>query len=168
MPFRDVNAIFSVGSKPPGIRNDPYRAFNFLIEIEGLVVGGFSEVSGLQVETEVKAYREGGRNEYLHKFAGPTRYPSNLVLKRGLVDIETLWSWHQDVTQGDIKRRNGSIYLLDQQSLPVIWWDFVEAYPIKWTGPQLQAASNTVALETVELVHRGIIKATRSSRQSTR
>ena len=158
-----INAAFSAGSNLLGIRNDPYMAFNFLVEIEGLVVGGFSEVTGLQIETEVKDYREGGLNEYIHKLAGPTRYPSNLILKHGLTDIETLWSWHQEVTRGIIKRRNGTIYLLDQQRLPAMWWDFMEAYPVKWVGPELRADSNTVAVETVELVHKGISKPTLSS-----
>lgn len=153
-----VNAAFAAGSNLLGIRADPYTAFNFLVEIESLLVGGFSEVTGLQIETEVEDYREGGLNEYIHKLAGPTRYPANLVLKHGLIAIDTLWAWHQDVTQGDIQRKNGTIYLLNNQRLPVMWWNFMEAYPVKWTGPDLRADSNTVALETLELVHRGISK----------
>ncbi len=158
-----LNAAFTVATSLLGIRNDPYMAFNFLVEIEGLIVGGFSEVSGLQVETVVETYREGGLNEYEHKLAGATRYPSNLILKHGLTDIETLWSWHQDVVAGTIERKNGTIYLLDQQGLPAMWWDFVGAYPVKWTGPELRAESNTVAVESVELVHRGISKPVLSS-----
>ncbi|CAG1003621.1 hypothetical protein MYXO_03221 [Myxococcaceae bacterium] len=163
MPSLGLNAAFAAGTNLLGIRNDPYQPFNFLVEIEGLVVGGFSEVSGLQVETVLETYREGGLNEYEHKLAGPTRYPSNLVLKRGLTDIEALWSWHQDVTQGKIERKNGTLYLLDRQRLPAMWWDFVEAYPVKWMGPEFRADSNTVAVETVELAHRGISKPALSS-----
>lgn len=146
-----------------GVRNDPYVAFNYLVEIEGLIVGGFSEVSGLSVETEVFEYREGGVNEYLHKLPGPTRYPGNLVLKHGLTAIGSLWDWHQDVTQGIISRKNGSIYLLDTQRLPSIWWNFAQAYPVRWQGPELRAGTNAVAVETVELVHKGITKPTESS-----
>ena len=158
-----INAAFSLGTNLLGIRRDPYIAFNFLVEIEGLLVGGFTEVTGLQVETEVMDYREGGLNEYIHKLAGPTRYPSNLILKHGLTDIETLWSWHQDVTEGIIERKNGTVYLLDRQGIPAMWWDFMEAYPVKWNGPELRADSNTVAAETVELVHKGISKPRLSS-----
>jgi phage tail-like protein len=86
-----------------------------------------------------------------------------LILKHGLTDIETLWKWHQDVAQGLIKRKNGTIYLLDNRQLPAMWWDFIEAYPVKWAGPELRANSNTVAFETVELVHRGISKPVLSS-----
>lgn len=157
------NAAFSVATNLLELRNDPYMAFNFLVEIEGLIVGGFNDVTGLQVETEVQEYREGGLNDYIHKLAGPTRYPANLVLKRGLTDIETLWSWHQDVVQGRIERKNASVYLLDRQRLPAMWWNVMEAYPVKWSGPDLRAESSTVAVETVELVHRGISKPTLSS-----
>jgi phage tail-like protein len=146
-----------------GIRNDPYMAFNFFVEIEGLIIGGFSEVGGLQVETAVHEYQEGGQNEYVHKLPGPARYPSNLTLKRGLTDIETFWSWHQEVVAGTIERRNGTIYLLDRQGVPAMWWDFKQAYPVKWSGPDLRADSNAVAVETVELVHRGISKPVLSS-----
>jgi phage tail-like protein len=163
MTVLGVNTAFSVGTNLLGIRNDPHMSYNFLVEVEGLIVGGFSEVTGLQVETVVETYREGGLNEYEHKLAGPTRYPANLILKHGLSDIETLWDWHQDVMRGKIIRKNGTIYLLDGQQLPAMWWDFMEAYPVKWTGPDLRADSGVVAVETVELVHRGIAKPALSS-----
>ena len=148
-----------------GIRADPYLAFNFLVEIEGLLVGGFSEVTGLQVEVEVEDYKEGGLNEYVHKLAGPTRYPSNLVLKHGLMGVDTLWEWHHEVTRGIIKRRNGSIILLNSAREPMNgareprWcWNFRGAYPVRWSGPDLRASSAEVAIETLELVHRGLSK----------
>ncbi|HEX2224242.1 MAG TPA: phage tail protein [Thermoanaerobaculia bacterium] len=144
------------GGLGSGGRTDPYMAFNFLVEIEGLVIGGFSEVSGLQVETMVHEYQEGGQNEYVHKLPGPTRYPSNLVFKRGLTDVQTLWAWHQEVASGAVSRRNGTIYLLDRQGQQVMWWSFKEAYPVKWSGPDFRADSNAVATESIELVHRGL------------
>ena len=158
-----ANSAFSAASNLLGNRFDPYRDFNFFVEIEGILVGGFREVSGLQVETEVEDYREGGCNEYTHKLAGPTRYPANLVLKRGIIELETLWTWHQSVSDGQIQRRNGTVYLLDNLRAPVMWWDFRDAYPVKWTGPDFKADSNNVAIETIELVHRGIAKPAASS-----
>jgi phage tail-like protein len=158
VPTLGLNAVISVGANALGVRLDPYTAYNFLVEIEGLIVGGFTEVTGLQVEVQVEEYREGGLNEYVHKLPGPTRYPQNLVLRHGLTDIDSLWSWHQDVCQGKVQRKNGSIYLLDRLGLPAMWWDFSDAYPIRWTGPELRAANSAVAVESVELVHRGISK----------
>lgn len=142
--------------------SDPYRVFNFLIEIEGLVIGGFSECSGLQVETELFEYREGGLNEYMHNFVGSTKY-TPLVLKQGLTSNDGLWKWHQEiVSQGVnqvIKRLNGTIYLNDQQGNQVKVWNFKQAFPYKWTGPELRADSSEVAFESVELVHRGLSQA---------
>lgn len=150
------NTPLSSATGAPGTRNDPYLGASFLVEIEGLVVGGFSEVTGLQVETEVEDYREGGENGFVHRLPGPTRYPTNLTLRRGITDVDTLWAWHHEVTRGRIVRRNGTIYLLDAQRLPVLSWDFAEAYPVRWSGPDFRADGGAVAVEAVELVHKGI------------
>ena len=139
-----------------GDRVDPYLSFHFLVEIEGLVIGGFNEVTGLTVEVEIEEYREGGLNAYVHKLAGPARYPNNLVLKHGLTDSDTLWNWHQGVASGNIQRRNGSIILLDSAGEEQWRWNFVDAYPVRWVGPDLRAGSAEVAIETLELVHRGL------------
>lgn len=156
MPELGLNVAFKLAANLVGARNDPYAGFNFLVEIEGLLVGGFTEVSGLQVETEVQEYREGGRNDYMHRLPGPVRYPQNLSLRRGLTAIDTLWAWQQEVADGVITRRNGTIYLLDRQGDPVTWWDFRDAYPVRWSGPEFRADTSAVAVETVELTHRGI------------
>lgn len=159
MPSLGLNAAFSLVTNMLGVRADPYMAFNFLVEIEGVLAGGFSECTGLNVETEVIDYREGGLNDYVHHFAGPTKY-TPLILKHGLTQIDGLWSWHQKVVRGKIERQNGTIYLLDKQHLPVMWWDFKEAFPVKWTGPEFRASTTAVATESVELRHRGISRPT--------
>ena len=140
-----------------GDRNDPYSSFRFLVEIDSLVVAGFSEVSGLQAETQIETYREGGVNDYVHNLPKETTY-SNIILKRGITDSEVLWKWHQDVVNGKIARRNGYIVLLDSEGNETWRWNFVEAYPSKWNGPDLNADRNLVALESIELVHNGIKK----------
>lgn len=139
-----------------GDRTDPYLTFNFLVELEGLVVGGFSEVSGLQGEIEVEDYREGGLNEHVHRLPGPTRYPQNLVLRYGLTEVQTLWHWYRAAALGHIVRQNGSIVLLDGAGEERRRWNFVGAYPVRWIGPALRAGAAEVAVETIELVHRGI------------
>ncbi len=143
-----------------GDRKDPYLAFDFLVEIEGLVVGGFTDVTGLQREVEVQDYREGGVNEYVHKLWGPTRYPSNLILKRGLTDIAT-WAWHEAVTRGIILRLDGAVLLRDGAGEERWRWTFSGAYPVRWLGPELRAGTAAVAVETMELVHRGLIATVR-------
>jgi phage tail-like protein len=141
-----------------GARQDPYMAFNFLVEIHGLVVGGFREVKGLESHVEVKEYAEGGLNGHIHKIPGETRYPS-LVLSRGMTDVDTMWSWYDSVSRGVITRRNATLMLLDAKRMPVMWWDIRDALPVKWTGPSFDATrSSEVAIESIELVHRGITK----------
>jgi phage tail-like protein len=140
------------------IRYDPYMSYNFLIEIEGLITGSFSEVTGLESELEVESYAEGGVNGYTHTFPTRIKYP-NLVLSHGLTDSNSLWDWYQAAAAGDIQLKNGTIMLLDRELLPAMWWNFKKAYPVKWVGPQFNANNSTqVAFERVELVHQGIDK----------
>jgi phage tail-like protein len=136
--------------------DNPYLGFNFWVEFEDILVAGFSEVSGLQVEIETEDYREGGENEFIHKFAGPVRYPANLVLKRGLMDATVLWDWQQEIAQGIITRQNGSIVLMNSAGEERWRWNFKAAYPVKWSGPDLRGNAAEVAIETLELVHRGL------------
>ncbi len=160
MPTLGFNAALTLGANLLGVRQDPYMAYNFLVEIEGLIVGGFTEVTGLQVEVETYDHREGGENRFVHRLPGPARYPVNLTLRHGLTDIPSLWSWHQDVVKGQFERKNGTIYLLSRLGIPAMWWDFQKAYPIKWVGPDLRAANTAVAVESIELVHQGISRPT--------
>ena len=162
LPSIGLNTAFAVLSNALGIRNDPYQVFNFMVEVEGILAGGFSECNGLGVETEFFDFREGGQNDFVHRLAGPTKYPP-LILKHGLTQIDGLWNWHQDVTQGKVNRKNGTIYLLDKQRIPIMYWNFKEAYPVKWTGPDFRASDNGIAIESVELTHRGLSRPTLGS-----
>jgi phage tail-like protein len=155
MPAVGWNSAFTIFSNATGIRSDPYLAFNFFVEIQGILSGGFSEVSGIQAETEVQEYAEGGLNQHVHHFAGRTRYPP-LVLRHGLTSMDGLWAWHQKVVQGNVTRLNGTIYLLNEKRIPLIWWNFKNAFPAKWVGPDLRAGSSDIAFESVELVHEGL------------
>lgn len=140
-----------------GIRFDPYAACNFVVELEGLLVGGFTQVNGLESEIEVQEHPEGGVNDFSHQFPGRTSY-ANLVLSHGLTDISTLWNWYYNVTQGIVERKNGTIMLLNHQQVPVMYWNFRNAFPVKWSGPDFDASSSEAAVESIELVHEGLVK----------
>lgn len=165
MPSVGANIGVSIAAKLSGLRVDPYQSNNFVVEIEGLLVGGFSDCTGLQVEVESQEYREGGQNAFIHRFAGATRHPP-LVLRHGVSPIDGLWGWHQDVVSGNIHRRNGTIYLLNQSQVPVLWWTFREGLPLKWTGPELKADSAHVAFESIEIAHRGLARARQSTAET--
>lgn len=138
-----------------GTRTDPFVAFRFEVRLDDLSVAGFSDCSGLALETEVQDYAEGGLNTHLLKFPTRTKQ-TNLVLKRGIVDRE-MWDWYWDITQGIVKLRSGSVAVRDPSGGEVVVeWQFRDAFPCKWTGPELNAAQSTVAVETLELCHRGL------------
>lgn len=136
-------------------RIDPYMSYRFIVIIGEIIQGGCNEISGLEVTTQVEDYREGGINNYVHKLPKETTF-GNLTLKKGIGDHTEFFDWHKDVVNGNVKRKDVEISLLnDRSDQKVRSWFFKGAYPVKWTGPDLKADSNAVAFETLELVHHG-------------
>ena len=135
---------------------DPLIATHFGIEIGGIMAGYFTECSGLNAETEVTEYQEGGVNDFVHKLAVRTKY-SNVTLKRGLVPNDDLWKWYLEVIQGKIIARKVSILIFDYQRNGELQekgrWSLNGAYPVKWTGPTFNASQDAVAVESLELAH---------------
>jgi phage tail-like protein len=136
---------------------DPLMSFRFLVEIDGIATAHASEVTGLQIETEAEPYEEGGVNDFVHQLPKRTKY-QHIALKRGITDRDELWAWYQEVISGKFRRKSGAIILMDVTGKEKWRWNFHGAYPVKWTGPDFKADSNTVAFETVELAHNGIKK----------
>ena len=139
-------------------RQDPFRGFRYVIEMEGLVSGGFLRVKGLSREVRVESYKEGGVNEYEHKLASNVTYP-NLVLERGLA-LDDLWKWAQAAADGDVQRRNLWIRLQDEANDKAWAWEIAQAIPVKWSASDLDATSQQVVMESLELAHHGLRKAT--------
>lgn len=134
---------------------DPLAGFRFLIQVNQLQIGGFTEVSGLQAETKYETYTEGGQNGFVHYFPTRREYPP-LVLKRGLMMAQGLWDWYNGFTVGKIQPLDGSIMMANTDYSQLMVWNFIQAYPVKWVGPQLSSSQNNVAFESVELVHQGL------------
>lgn len=137
-------------------RSDPFTGFSFELKLEGLVVGGFSEVSGLAAEIDIEEYREGGSNDFVHRLPKVTKY-GNLVLKRGITESNELYKWYKDVVRGIIQRRTVTVNLLDTQKRILKVWNFKNAFPVKWNASDLKSDGNTILVESVELVHQGLI-----------
>ena len=136
-------------------RPDPYGSFSFMVEIDGVVSAGFSEVCGLTAEIEPIDYREGADPVHVRKLPGLRKF-SNVTLKRGLTSNRDLWSWFKSGLQGALQRRAVSIVLLDDDKSPVARWTLRDAWITKWEGPHLVATGSDVAIETIELVHEGL------------
>ncbi|MGN6169522.1 MAG: phage tail protein [Solirubrobacteraceae bacterium] len=136
-------------------RDDPYKGFNFRVEIDGVALAAFSEVSGLESETAVIEYRVGVEPDTVRKLPGLTKY-ANIVLRRGITRDNELWRWRKSVTEGRADRRSGAIVLLDDEGNEVVRWTFVQGWICKWEGPALNATGNEVAIETIAIAHEGL------------
>ena len=141
-----------------GQRVDPYANYNFLIEIDGITQAGFAEASGFDSSIDVHEYREGSDPTTVRKLPGMTRY-SNIVLRVGLTADRELYDWLLDAAQGTVRRRNGSVIVLDSTGNEAVRWNFRNAWPARWNGPELSARGTDIAIETLELAHEGIERA---------
>jgi phage tail-like protein len=138
-------------------RQDPFRTFNFRLEVDGLEVAAFSEVSGLQSEGEVADYRTGMDMPLTtRKLIGLRKY-GPITLKRGMVQDSTLWDWYRNIANGDPDRRNGSVILMDEQRNDVLRWNFESAWPNKISASEFKASGNDIAVESVELVIENLV-----------
>lgn len=107
-------------------RIDPFRAFNFLVELDGISQASFQECSGLDASTDSVDYREGGDPNHVRKLTGLNKY-SPITLKRGITDSDELWQWRQTVIDGKTQRKSGSIVLLDEAGTEKLRWNFSNA-----------------------------------------
>jgi phage tail-like protein len=130
-----------------------YTPNRFWIQMNSLLEAYFTECSGLQIQTEVFEYKEGGLNSYTHKLPTRTSF-SNITLKHGFSTSAKLWNWYKNTVDGKIKRENISIIVYSRKNNDVIRrWNIEDAYPVKWIGPQLNIKSNEPAIETIELAY---------------
>jgi phage tail-like protein len=135
----------------------PLMNLNFIVEVGGETWGGFSEVTGLSVEIETEDYQEGGVNDFVHKLPKSVKY-SNIVLKKGLVEMYKMWDWIEKMMDGVIQKKDCSILLLNDDGSTARTWAITQAYPVKWSGSDLKATGGEVFIESLELTHCGITK----------
>lgn len=138
---------------------DQVGELRFLVTLGNVTIGRFRECSGISVEVETKDYMEGGNNDWVHKLPTRVKYP-NVVLKRGVTHESALLDWLEAAHTNYPKNfQEVTIELLGPGLVKVRAWTFMDAYPVKWTGPNLNAGSNQIATETLEMVHKGFKKA---------
>lgn len=130
---------------------DPYASFNFLVVIDGVTEAGFSECSGISLETDAIEYREGKEDITVRKLPGLKKF-GNITFKRGFTKDSGLWTWRKQVLDGNVQRASGSITLLNEARQPSVRWNFREAWPRKLDGPTFNAKNNEVAIESLEIV----------------
>ena len=152
---------------------DPLPGFRFLVSLDPtdaylppaqsalitqVAAGQFSKVSGLGAELEVLAQPEGGRNDYVHQL--PVRHSyKRLVLSRGVVRDPGLFFWYQaGLNQSIGARRDGAVILLTPSGVPAVGWMFRGGLAAAWNGPELDAGASAVAIESIEIVHEGLLQ----------
>ncbi len=132
--------------------SDPFRSYNFKLDINGVTEGHFTECSGLSVKIETMAYREAGNNQVVRHIPGPVDYAS-ITLKYGVTKSKTLFDWIMKSAEGKVERKNVSIVLLDSQdNSEVLRWNLHDAWPSEWKGASLAATDKGVAIEELTLV----------------
>lgn len=139
-------------------RSDPFRGFRYLVEIDGLISGAFLRIKGIAREVRHESFREGGVNEYEHKLLTQVTYPV-VVLERGLA-LDELWQWALAAADGDVTRRTVRVRLQDEGGASAWAWQIEHALPVKWSSSDLDANASQVVIETLELAHHGLRKAT--------
>lgn len=139
-------------------QQDPLISAWFSIEFQGQVSGAFRECEGLGSSNEVVEYKASGeKGEYVVKKVPGRLIWSSIVLRRGITDSMDLWKWRKLVEQGNVTsaRKNGTITMYNTQGTAVAKWNFINAWPSRITGPNVNAAENGVAIEELEITHEG-------------
>lgn len=138
--------------------SDSFLGVWFAIEFQGQVTGAFRECSGLGSENEVVESKESSMDgrPVVKKIPGNLKW-GNITLKQGITDDMDMWKWRKMVEDGKVveARKNGSIVLFSHAGVEIARWNFVNAWPSKINGPSVNATSNEVAIEELELAHEG-------------
>tara|TARA_R110002050_G_scaffold220306_1_gene356156 strand:+ start:48 stop:488 length:441 start_codon:yes stop_codon:yes gene_type:complete len=139
--------------------NNPYPpvSFHFKVEFNGISSQDndvqFQSVSGLSVDIETEEFAEGGENRFKHKFPVRSKFP-NLILKRGMVTDSELIKWCQNAIESfQFEPVDLTVKLLNENHEPLITWNVVHAYPVKWSVVDLNAEESKIAVETIELAY---------------
>ena len=124
-------------------------AFRFVIDIAGERQAAFTECTLPTIEWDAEEIKEGGLNTYIHQLPG-RRKPARVTLKNGVGSSELLKWFIQTMTE-KITRQPVTITLLGADYNPVLTWNIQDAYPLRWTGPQLKTDANTIAVQQLDL-----------------
>jgi phage tail-like protein len=135
------------------VRIDPWRGFNFRVEIDNTAVASFRECTGLSTTIDSVDYREGTDQPNSVRKLTALSKNANVGLKKGMTNNEDLWNWYKNILNGVQDRRNGAIILQDEQHNDVMRWNFENGWICKYEGPTLNATSNDVAIESIEICH---------------
>jgi phage tail-like protein len=144
-----------------GFSGDVPISSRFLLEVDGVEIGVFTEVSGLELKIEVHSHEEGGENNFVHQLPGRISWP-HIVLKRGVTQSDALFEW-VNKSAGDgfaangnkVTRHTGAITIIDSMGNRERAWEITEVFAVRWTGPSFNASANDALNEELEIAHHG-------------
>jgi phage tail-like protein len=149
-----------------GFKGEIPNSSSFLFEVDGVQIGVFAEVTGLEVRVDVATYREGGENGFVHKLPGRMNWP-HIVLKRGVTDSDALFSWVNKTAgsgfadnQNKVTRSTGAITVIGSDGSRLRSWDLQGVFAVRWTGPRFNAGGSDSLDEELELAHHGFTSKT--------
>jgi phage tail-like protein len=150
--------------------SNPLPGFNFAVafaETTGVsaaiasggvrqTIAGFQEISGLGATVEIQDYKEGGRNDFRHKFATALNF-ENITFRRGVALTPDLWNWFNQVRRGSYGARRSILiaHLASDFEVGFVWY-IARALPTKYTGPSWNSSQSAVAIESLEVAHEGL------------
>ena len=113
----------------------------------------FQDVSGLTAEMGIEEIQEGGENRFSHRLPTRAKY-ANLILKRGMLTDSGLIKWFVDAIENfEFTPSTVMVKLLDENHQPLVTWNFIKAWPVKWVVSDFKAAENSIVVETIELAY---------------
>lgn len=136
----------------------PLTSLRFSISWDGGTNASFSEVSGLNIETDVIEYRGGAETTLTtRKIPGLMKY-SNVTMKRGVIKGDNdFFDWWKLNQEGKHEMRQVTVSLLDESGAITVQWVMESAWPVKVEGPSLNAKGSDVAVESIEFCHEGLV-----------
>lgn len=132
------------------MRQQTNAAFRFVVDVDGERQGAFTECSLPSLEWEVEEIKVGGINTHIHQLPG-RRKSARVSLKNG-VGKSKLLQWYIDALGKAVPRKRLTVTLLNSQLKPVMVWHIQDAYPAKWSGPNLKSDDNSIAIQTLEVI----------------
>jgi len=129
---------------------DPYRNYNFLLQIPDIAEARFTECIGLGMRIHPIRYRESGAGQIVRMLPGPVEY-AEVTLRYGLTNSIDLWNW-LTASLRVVQRRHVTVAMLDSDGArQTIRWNLLNAWPCQWSGAPLDALGREAAIEELHL-----------------
>ena len=141
--------------------NNPLIAARFKLDVQGITGGHFTSCSGFSNTSEIITHKASGDEGEVHQKLPGTLTWSEITMERGMTDDMSLCAWREQVINGQIDdaRKDGSIVMQNAAGEETARWSFTKAWPSAWTGPDVGADNQSVAIESITIAHEGLTRA---------